>query len=97
RLIVSNNNSFGTIRLHQEQLYPGRPIATDLTNPDFAALATAFGATGLTIATPDQAGPVVRRALATQGPVLVEVRTSLEHISAYTTLDAIAAGANRRR
>ena len=97
RLFVANNRSFGTIRLHQEKLYPGRTIATDLTNPDFAALAEAFGATGLTIAAPDEAAPVVRRALATEGPVLVEVQTSLEHISAYTTLHDIAAAGRDRR
>ena len=39
RLFVANNSSYGTIRLHQEKVFPGRVAGTDLTNPDFAALA----------------------------------------------------------
>ena len=41
--IVVNNGIYGTIRMHQEKYYPGRVIATDLRNPDFAALARAYG------------------------------------------------------
>jgi len=48
-IIVSNNGSYGTIRLHQEKAFPGRRIATDLANPDFARLGEAFGALGLKI------------------------------------------------
>ncbi len=85
-LLVHDNRSYGTIRLHQEKAYPGRTIATDLTNPDFARLANAFGATGLTIADPDQVEPVLAQARATRGPVVVHVRASLARASAYATL-----------
>ncbi len=44
--IVCNNGRYGTIRMHQERLYPGRVSGTDLFNPDFAALARAYGAHG---------------------------------------------------
>ena len=86
RLFVANNGSYATIRLHQEKAYPGRVMGTGLSNPDFAALAAAFGATGLTIRTPEEADAVVAEALATDGPVVVDVHTSLEHISAYQEL-----------
>lgn len=43
-MIVVNNNRFGTIRAHQERAFPGRVSGTDLTNPDFCALARSFGA-----------------------------------------------------
>lgn len=43
-MIVINNNRYGTIRAHQEREYPGRVFGTDLTNPDFCALAESFGA-----------------------------------------------------
>lgn len=43
-VIVVNNGMPGTIRMHQEREDPGRPVATRLTNPDFVALARAFGA-----------------------------------------------------
>ncbi|MBI2584416.1 MAG: acetolactate synthase [Rhodospirillales bacterium] len=91
RLFVSNNKSYGTIRLHQEKLYPGRTIATDLRNPDFASLARAFGAKGLAIRSAADAAPVVAEALASDGPVVVDVATSLQHISAFTTLEKLAA------
>jgi acetolactate synthase-1/2/3 large subunit len=87
KLFVANNGSFGTIRLHQEKAYPGRVMGTDLVNPDFARLAEAFGALGLTIAEPADAEPVVAEALAHDGPVVVDVRSSLERISAFADLD----------
>ena len=88
--LVSNNGSYGTIRLHQEKHYPGRVSATGLVNPDFAQMARSFGATGLTLAKSADAGAVVAEALAAKGPVVIDVRSSLEHISAFTTLSALA-------
>jgi len=88
--LVSNNGSFGTIRLHQEKHYPGRVSATELVNPDFAALARSFGATGLTLANSADSADIVRQALAAKGPAVVDVRSSLEHITAFTTLGALA-------
>jgi acetolactate synthase-1/2/3 large subunit len=84
--VVANNGSYGTIRLHQERAHPGRPIATGLTNPDFARLAESFGALGLSAHTEDQVRPCLAKALEYGGPALVEVRTSLEHITAYRRL-----------
>ena len=86
RIFVSDNGSLGTIRLYQERDYPGRTLATNLRNPDFAALAEAHGARGFTIARNDDIRPVVAEALASDGPAVVRVKTSLEHIAAYTTL-----------
>ena len=92
RLFVSNNRSFGTIRMHQEKSHSGRPMATDLVNPDFARLAEAFGARGFTIASDSDVRPVVAAALAHEGPVIVDVWTSLHHISPYATLDDLRSG-----
>jgi acetolactate synthase I/II/III large subunit len=89
-IIVSNNGSYGTIRLHQEKAFPGRRIATDLANPDFARLGEAFGATGLTLEREADIDRVLDAAFADTGPVVVDVRTSLEYISAFTTLAALA-------
>ena len=88
--VVANNRSYGTIRLHQEKFYPGRTIATELGNPDFARLAEAFGAKGFRIDRPQDIDAALDGALAAEGPSLVEVSTSLEHISAFTTLGALA-------
>ena len=89
--IVSNNGSYGTIRQHQEKHYPGRVKATELANPDFAAFARAFGAVGITVSTSAEAPAAVAQALAADGPAVIDVRSSLEHISAFTTLSAMAA------
>ncbi len=48
-VIVANNGRYGTIRMHQERHYPGRPSGTDLASPDFAALARAYGGHGETV------------------------------------------------
>ncbi len=86
KLIVSNNRSYGTIRLHQERDYPGRVSGTDLANPDFAAWARAFGATGIVVERESEIEAAVEAALAAEGSVVVDVRSSLEAISAYTTI-----------
>ncbi len=95
RLFVANNGSYGTIRLHQEKQFPGRVAGTTLTNPDFAALGAAFGALGLTIDSADQADSVVQTALAHDGPVVVDVHTSLERLSTFSTLSGLAAAARQ--
>ena len=92
KLIVSNNRSYGTIRLHQERDYPRRISGTDLANPDFAAWAQSFGAEGIAIARDEEIEDAVARTLATSGSVVLEVRSSLEAISAYTTLEKLRGG-----
>ncbi len=84
--IISDNNCYGTITQHHDMRYPGRPYqaATQLTNPDFALWATAFGAKGLTIREESEIAGVIEEALSTRGqPVVVHVHTSLEQISAW--------------
>jgi acetolactate synthase-1/2/3 large subunit len=94
KIFVANNGSYGVIRAHQEAAYPGRVIATNLTNPDFAALARAFGATGLTISRPGDVSAVVREALERDGPVVVDIKTSLERINAFRRLADYRSKAN---
>ena len=66
-IIVFNNQMFGTIRMHQERDYPGRVSGTTLHNPDFAALAQAYGAHGEVVNTTEEFAPALRRALAHAG------------------------------
>ncbi|MEE8396375.1 MAG: thiamine pyrophosphate-dependent enzyme [bacterium] len=84
--IVFNNGSLGTIRMHQEKDFPGRTHATDLKNPDFAALAEAFGARGFRVERPEQFLPALTEALACGRPALIEVLTDVEVISVGTTI-----------
>ncbi len=94
KVFVSNNRSYGTIRLHQERDFPHRVTATDLANPDFAQLARAFGATGIAIERDEDIDQAVAQALAAEESVIVDVRASLEAISAYTTIGRLRAAAN---
>ena len=89
RFIVSNNASYGTIRLYQERNHPDRALATNLYNPDFVLLAEAYGLKGFKIETDDDIKPAIAEAFSVDGPSLIEVKTSLEYISAYTTIDQI--------
>ncbi len=94
RIIVANNEHYGTIRFHQETHFPTRdhPV-TRLRNPDFAAYAAAFGAKGLRILRPEDAVPVIAEAMKHNGPVIVEVRTSLELNTSTTRLSELQAKA----
>ncbi len=77
-IIVFNNNMFGTIRMHQEKEFPGRVSGTELHNPDFAALARAYGASGEVVNSTEEFEPAIARALAHsrqhQLPALIELR-----------------------
>jgi acetolactate synthase-1/2/3 large subunit len=86
KVFISNNGSYGTIRMHQELAHPDRAHATTLKNPDFAKWAESFGAKGLTVHTLAEAPGVVAEALACKGPVVVDVKTAVEHIAPGLTL-----------
>lgn len=77
KIVISNNQSYGTIRSHQERAFPKRLWGTDLSNPDFAALARAFGAQGYTITNAAQAAEVVAEAISANGPVVIELRSDV--------------------
>ncbi|MEK9673002.1 MAG: thiamine pyrophosphate-dependent enzyme [Rhodospirillaceae bacterium] len=91
RIFVANNKSYATIRLHQEKAFPGRVQSTELQNPDFAKWGESFGALGLRIDAPEDALPALDKALAHDGPVVIDVTTSLEHISAFTNMSNLKA------
>jgi acetolactate synthase-1/2/3 large subunit len=92
-IFVVNNGMFGTIRMHQERAYPGRVSGTGLRNPDFAALARAYGAHGECVTATAEFEPALERALASGNPAVVEIRIDPEAITPRTTLSAIRAEA----
>jgi acetolactate synthase-1/2/3 large subunit len=91
--LVFNNGLYGTIRMHQEREYPGRVIGTALRNPDFAALARAYGLHGETVRRTAEFAPALERALGAKGPALIELVYDPELITPNTTLKAIGAKA----
>jgi acetolactate synthase-1/2/3 large subunit len=71
--VVFTNDGYGNVRRIQRQQYGGRVIASDLTNPDFVALARSFGVRGERATSPDGLRAALERAIAHDGPGLVEV------------------------
>ncbi|MCE3263336.1 MAG: thiamine pyrophosphate-binding protein [Pseudoduganella sp.] len=92
-IVVFNNQMFGTIRMHQEREYPGRVSGTTLHNPDFAALARAFGGHGETVSSTGEFAPALQRALAFTReqslPAIIELRYDGNLITPGATLDTI--------
>ena len=74
--LVVNNNCYGTIRTHQERHFPGRPMATALDNPDFAALARAYGAFGATVTQTDEFENAFEQAVRANRPAVIEIQTA---------------------
>jgi len=89
--VVIDNGMYGTIRMHQERHYPGRVSGTSLVNPDFAALARAYGAHGETVSATDAFMPAFERAAAVAGPSLLHVRIDPQALTPSASLDALRA------
>jgi acetolactate synthase I/II/III large subunit len=90
--VISNNGTYGTIRMHQEREYPGRVIATTLVNPDFAAYARSFGAEGVTVESTADFAAAFAKALQSSGPTVIELKTDPEAISVRKTLTEVREG-----
>jgi acetolactate synthase I/II/III large subunit len=88
-VIVIDNGMYGTIRMHQEREFPGRVSATDLHNPDFAALARAFGGHGETVTRTAEFAPAFERARQSNRAAIIHVIIDPEAITPSTTLSAI--------
>jgi acetolactate synthase-1/2/3 large subunit len=87
---------YGTIRMHQERDYPARVYGTDLSNPDFAAYARAFGAHGETVEKTADFAPAFERCIASGKTSLIEIRLDPQAITTQTTLDAIRSRAPKK-
>ena len=91
--IVVNNGMYGTIRMHQERHYPGRVSGTSLRNPDFAALARAYGLHGEIVEKTADFADAFERAWNAKTAALLELRIDPDSISPRTTLSAVRAEA----
>ena len=92
-VIVVDNGMYGTIRMHQEREYPGRVSGTMLRNPDFAALARAYGGHGESVETNAAFAPAFERALASGLPAIIHVKVDPEAITPSATLAGLRAKA----
>jgi len=88
-VILVDNSSYGTIRMHQERDYPKRVSGTDLANPDFAALARAYGGWAETVEKTADFDPALDSALGEKGIRLLHLKTDVEQISNQTTISKL--------
>ncbi len=82
-MVVFVNHVHGTIRMHQQKHYPGRPVATDLTNPSFSRLAESFGIKAWTVTNNTAFDQALTESLASSGPTLIEVMEGKERLSVW--------------
>jgi acetolactate synthase I/II/III large subunit len=95
-VIVVDNGTYGTIRMHQEREYPGRVSGSDLFNPDFAALAAAYGWRSAVVEKTDDFEPAFAAALASGQPTLLHLKLASDVSNTRSTLTAIRATALKR-
>ena len=96
-VLLLNNGMYGTIRMHQEREYPGHVAGSSLSNPDFCALARAYGYAAERVIRTADWEPVLRRALDAPTGTLIEMPLDPEVITTRGTLDAIRQAALRRQ
>jgi len=88
-ILVFNNAMYGTIRMHQERRFPGRISGTNLKNPDFTALARAYGAFSAQVARTEEFAPAFEEAIAAKRAAVIELLMDPEMITTRTTLSAL--------
>jgi acetolactate synthase I/II/III large subunit len=88
-VLLVNNGMYATIRMHQERTYPRRVIGTDLENPDFPALARAYGAHGERVVRTDDFEAAFERAIASGQPSVLELPVDPERISPRVRLSEL--------
>ncbi|MDR6998493.1 thiamine pyrophosphate-dependent enzyme [Neobacillus niacini] len=87
--LVFNNNSFGTIRMHQEKHYPERVIGTALGKVNFTQLAEALGVQGIKVQTDEEFEQAFEKALLSNTSVVIEIISNVERISVNDTIQSI--------
>ena len=95
-IVVVDNGSYGTIRMHQEREFPARVSGTTLSNPDFVQLARAYGWRSERVESTAQFEPAFRRALDADGPTLLHLLLSADVSTSRTTLTALRESALKR-
>jgi len=94
-ILIINNASYGTIRMHQEREYPERVSGTAIVNPDYMAIAAAYGFHGERVTETAQFADAFARACESPSGAIVEIVTATEAISPRTTISALRAAAGK--
>ncbi len=89
-VLVIDNGMYGTIRMHQEMHFPGRVSATDLFNPDFAAIARAYGIFASTVGTISEFTEAFSQALASRKPALIHIQVNPDALTPTLSLASMS-------
>ncbi len=98
-VLVVDNSMYGTIRMHQEMHFPGRVSATDLVNPDFAALARSYGAFAATVNDASEFPAALADAVSATGngqglPALIHIKTNADALTPTLSMASLASGSD---
>lgn len=93
--LVVDNGTYGTIRMHQEREYPGRVSGSDLFNPDFAALAKAYGWRAAKVERTEDFEAAFAEALGPGAPMLIHLRLDADVSTTRATLSSIREAARK--
>ena len=88
-ILIINNSSYGTIRVHQEKNYPGRVSCTDIVNPNFISLAESFGFLGLRVRTTEEFYVAFESALNSERGAVLDLNVSSESLVPRQSLSDI--------
>lgn len=72
KIFIINNGYLGMVRQWQERLFNEQYSETVMTGPDYVKLAEAYGATGIRVSKEEEIAPAIQKAIATDGPVIVD-------------------------
>ncbi len=92
-VLLLDNGMYGTIRMHQERHYPQRVAGSSLANPDFVALARAYGYEAERVERTADFEPALRRALQRDTGTVIVAPLDPQVITTRGTLDAITQAA----
>jgi pyruvate dehydrogenase (quinone) len=87
KIVVFNNSALAFVEV--EMMAAGIvPFGTDLKNPDFSKVAEACGLLGVRVTTPEELKPALEKALAYEGPALVDILVQRRELSMPPTISA---------
>ncbi|WP_050928755.1 thiamine pyrophosphate-binding protein [Aestuariivita boseongensis] len=86
-VLIADNGMYGTIRMHQQKHYPKRPSGTQLVNPDFAAIARAYGSFGALVETNEAFESALAEARAANAPAIIHMKTAPKALSPKLLLE----------
>jgi acetolactate synthase-1/2/3 large subunit len=88
-VLVIDNGMYGTIRMHQELYFPDRISVTNLVNPDFCALAKAYGAFAALVTNSNQFPQALSDAIRAKKPALIHIKLDPQALTPSKTLNQI--------